>query len=263
MGSLEEIGALLGFAAFAGLAVLVFLTFQQARHIRRLRDWAGRAPERAAAELARVEGEAEDKTLAAPEGLAATGADHPRGEGLRDRMADLREGFADRWAELDRRSPVSPRIILGGLAAVIAGVAIATSGFGLFGGEDSADGAGEKKAEKSEKSGGSGGDEDKLVVAVLNGTAPEGGTGVAGIADRVGNDVEAEGYELGAVDDAGSFEASVVMYLPGEDEAAVEVADSMEGVLGPTETAEMTPEIEAIADGASIALIVGQDDAGI
>ena len=147
MGSLEEIGALLGFAAFAGLAVLVFLTFQQARHIRRLRDWAGRAPERAAAELARVEADADDKTLAAPGGLEAAGTEHSRGDRLRDGLADLREGFADRWAELDRRSPVSPVIILGGLAAVIAGVAIATSGFGLIGGEDTAGGSGNKKAE--------------------------------------------------------------------------------------------------------------------
>lgn len=261
MGSLEEIGALLGFAAFAGLAVLVFLTFQQARHIRRLRDWAGRAPERAAADLARVEAEADDKTLAASGGLEGAGDEHRRGERLRDGLSDLREGLADRWAEFDRRSPVSPRIILGGLAAVIAGVAIATSGFGLIGGDDSGGGGGGDK--KAEKDTGGGGGEEKVEVAVLNGTAPEGGTGVVGIADRVGNDVESEGYKLGAVDDAGSFEASVVMYLPGEDEAAVEVADSLETVLGPTETAEMTPEIEEIAGGASIALIIGQDDAGI
>ena len=258
MGSREEIGALLGFVAFAGLAVLVFLTFQQARHIRRLRDWAGRAPERAAADLARVEAGADEKTIAAPGATGLETADTGP-----SRLERLREGFADRWAELDRRSPVSPRIILGGLAAVILGIAIATSGFGLFGGEESDAGAAREKPRK----GGGGGapKEEKLEVAVLNGTAPEGGTGVVGIADRVGNDVEAEGFELGAVENAGegSYPASVVMYLPGEDEAAVEVADSLEAVLGPTETAEMTPEIEQIAGGASVALIVGQDDAGI
>lgn len=253
MGSLEEIGALLGFVAFAGLAVLVFLTFQQARHIRRLRDWAGRAPERAAAELARVEDGADEETV------ATTGAGGLEGDDTGpSRLERLREGLADRWAELDRRSPVSPRIILGGLAAVILGVAIATSGFGLFGGDDAGAGSGEraKKSAGAPK-------EEKLEVAVLNGTAPEGGEGVVGIADRVGNDVEAEGYELGTVENAGSYATSVVMYTPGNDEDAVEVADSLETVLGPTETAEMTPEIEEIAGGASIALIVGQDDAGI
>lgn len=255
MGSLEEIGALLGFAAFAGLAVLVFLTFQQARHIRRLRDWAGRAPERAAAEIARVEGDADDKTLAAA-GLD----DLEQPDTGPSRFERLREGFADRWAEFDRRSPVSPRIILGGLAAIILGVGIATSGFGLVGGDSSdADGS------KADGSGGGGGGEKekKLEVAVLNGTAPEGGEGVVGIADQVGEDVKAEGFKLGAVENAGSYTTSVVMYTPDADKDAVEVADSLEAVLGPTETAEMTPEIEAIVDGAGIALIVGQDDAGI
>ena len=33
MDLLKEIGAILGFVAFAGLVVLVFMTFQQARHL--------------------------------------------------------------------------------------------------------------------------------------------------------------------------------------------------------------------------------------
>src|SRR5215211_5133151 len=49
MHTIESIGPLLGIIAFVGLAVLALLIFQQARDIRRLRDWAGRAPERAEA----------------------------------------------------------------------------------------------------------------------------------------------------------------------------------------------------------------------
>src|SRR5437764_1236355 len=44
----EQIGALAGFAAVAGLAILSALYFSQARDLKRLREWAGRAPERAA-----------------------------------------------------------------------------------------------------------------------------------------------------------------------------------------------------------------------
>ena len=44
----EKYGAYIGIAAFFGLAVLTLLYFSQARELRRLRDWAGRAPERAA-----------------------------------------------------------------------------------------------------------------------------------------------------------------------------------------------------------------------
>src|SRR5438094_2435754 len=44
----EQIGSLAGFAAVAGLGILSALYFSQARDLRRLREWAGRAPERAA-----------------------------------------------------------------------------------------------------------------------------------------------------------------------------------------------------------------------
>src|SRR4051812_30606004 len=44
----EQAGALAGFASVLGLAILSALYFSQARDLRRLREWAGRAPERAA-----------------------------------------------------------------------------------------------------------------------------------------------------------------------------------------------------------------------
>ena len=59
MDLIEEIGPFVGLAAFVGLAVLAFLLFQQSRDLRRLREWAGRAPERAK--------EAADASLAAAE----------------------------------------------------------------------------------------------------------------------------------------------------------------------------------------------------
>ena len=44
----EKYGTYVGIAAFFGLAVLTLLYFAQAREVKRLREWAGRAPERAA-----------------------------------------------------------------------------------------------------------------------------------------------------------------------------------------------------------------------
>ena len=60
MHFIESIGPILGIVAFVGLATLAFLLFQQARDLRRLREWAGRAPERAqeAAEAVQAAGEA-------------------------------------------------------------------------------------------------------------------------------------------------------------------------------------------------------------
>ena len=49
----EQIGSYAGFVAVVGLAVLSALYISQARDLRRLREWAGRAPERAAEQAAR------------------------------------------------------------------------------------------------------------------------------------------------------------------------------------------------------------------
>jgi hypothetical protein len=46
--SFTQIGAIAAFAALAGIAILSLLVFSQARELKRLREWAGRAPERAA-----------------------------------------------------------------------------------------------------------------------------------------------------------------------------------------------------------------------
>jgi hypothetical protein len=45
---IQEIGSYAGLAAIPGIAVLSALYFSQARDVKRLRDWAGRAPERSA-----------------------------------------------------------------------------------------------------------------------------------------------------------------------------------------------------------------------
>src|ERR1700694_3470398 len=57
-GSFTKIGAIAAFAALLGIAVLSLLSFSQARELKRLREWAGRAPERAADLEQRVSAEA-------------------------------------------------------------------------------------------------------------------------------------------------------------------------------------------------------------
>src|SRR3954469_11090307 len=48
MQILKDIGSYAGLGAVVGLAVLSALYFSQARDVKRLREWAGRAPERTA-----------------------------------------------------------------------------------------------------------------------------------------------------------------------------------------------------------------------
>src|SRR4029453_8078245 len=71
---IERIGPYLGIAAFLGLAILAFLIFQQAREVRRLREWAGRPPRRAseAAEATAAAAEVKGEEAAEPEELPET-----------------------------------------------------------------------------------------------------------------------------------------------------------------------------------------------
>jgi hypothetical protein len=69
----EKYGVYVGIAAFFGLAVLSLLYFAQAREVKRLREWAGRAPERAA-ELEQAVAEHAEEVRRAP----ATPAPQPQ-----------------------------------------------------------------------------------------------------------------------------------------------------------------------------------------
>src|SRR3954467_5962802 len=55
---IKDYGSYAGFACVLGLAVLSLLYFAQAREVKRLREWAGRAPERDAELQARVAADA-------------------------------------------------------------------------------------------------------------------------------------------------------------------------------------------------------------
>jgi hypothetical protein len=266
MDLLKEIGAILGFVAFGGMAVLAFLTFQQARHLRRLRDWAGRSPERAAVEAERVAGAASEATIARRGGLREEEEDEDRapeepGETGPGRVHRLRGEAAYRWEVLDQRSPVDPKLLLVGLLAVLIGVGILTSGFGLLGGSDESS----TPTRSSGSGGSSGGSESKPPkVAVLNGTATEvGGVGVEGVAQTAGGFVQDAGFRVDEETNGPPLDASVVMFTGDAKSDAKDLAGALEEQLGPLEVVEMTPEVEELAGKADIALVVGADDAGI
>ncbi|HEX7610142.1 MAG TPA: hypothetical protein VF380_05675, partial [Solirubrobacteraceae bacterium] len=66
-----QIGAIAAFAALLGIAILSLLVFSQAREIKRLREWAGRAPERAVDLEQRVSAAAADRAQGAQSGQMA------------------------------------------------------------------------------------------------------------------------------------------------------------------------------------------------
>jgi hypothetical protein len=264
---IERIGPVVGIVAFLGLAILAFLIFQQAREVRRLREWAGRAPERAneAAEAAAAAAEARGEAPATAEepeepelAPAPTGRLALFWEGLRDR-------FAPAWDAVDRRSPVDPRYLVAVLAAAVVAAAVLTSGFGLIGGDETSGGSGGGgKGAKAEK-------EEKVEVAVVNATQiidPDTGVeieGVAELASTVADDiVKPADFKPGVETNAPEgFEETVVMFDGGnnDEEAANQLAAAVEADLGQTPVEPMSDDIVEVAEGAPLALVVGQDDA--
>src|SRR5215210_5269759 len=73
----EQYGAYAGIAAVFGLGVLSLLYFAQAREVKRLREWAGRAPERAAELEARAVAAAEERLAGEPVAQPAPAAAVP------------------------------------------------------------------------------------------------------------------------------------------------------------------------------------------
>ncbi|MDQ1686871.1 MAG: hypothetical protein QOC82_3608 [Frankiaceae bacterium] len=71
---IERFGSYFGYAAIIGLGVLSLLYFAQAREVRRLREWAGRAPERDAELALRVQSDAQRRVVATPMAPATTAA---------------------------------------------------------------------------------------------------------------------------------------------------------------------------------------------
>ncbi|MFM8562093.1 MAG: hypothetical protein ACKOB9_08355, partial [Solirubrobacterales bacterium] len=74
---LDQVGTYAGIAAIVGVGVLAALYAAQAREVKRLRDWAGRSPERDAEEQERVSSQAAAAT-AAPATAATPAAARPR-----------------------------------------------------------------------------------------------------------------------------------------------------------------------------------------
>jgi hypothetical protein len=242
MHAIESIGPVLGIVAFVGLAILVFLLFQQARDIRRLREWAGRAPERAteAADAVQAVADASRHDDEEPAGLG-----EPTGGRLRSAWERFSWGVRDRYAAIDKRLPVDGRYILALLVIAVVVVGVLTSGFGLIGG-----GGGDHK--------GSSGAKQKATVAVVNGTS------VPGLAATVEQMVvKRAGYDPGPVGNApASVNTTVVEYSGGQRGDAQALATAIKPKLGETPVQAMTPDTQDIAGKADLALVLGLDDAG-
>lgn len=250
---IEQIGAFAGFAAFLGLAVLALLSFTHGRDIRRLREWAGSAPERDA------ERKEQTSTIAAQRAeelralQEARTAEHQAVSSREERRRRREEGLPEesRRERLRGRFSGFGEITSHPLTMVaIFLVLVVLVGGGAYllvssGDESSSGGQGSKQAAAKIKPA-------EIETAVLNGTA------VPGLAATWGDKVEEKGFQLGAVtNSSASFATSVIMFKRGHKPEARKVAKQ----LKISKLQLMTGEIESVSAGAPVAVIVGEDNA--
>jgi LytR cell envelope-related transcriptional attenuator len=265
-------------AAILALGLLLVLYLSQRRDLERLRVWMDRAPSHPAADLSasealldRAEAELEavlepdeaweagapapasEPTLVAPPTPApATPAPPSRSPAARvtserpalERITTERAALQPhpRWHRLLRRIG-QPRVLgLVATCAVVLGIAA------IFG------------SERLIQNGGESGHHTKpgaiipgnVEVAVLNGTS------VPGLAGKVGDDVQVNGFKLGAISNSSTrFDQTVVMYQPGQRRAAKRVAHD----LGVQPVQKIDRQTEQAAGGAEVVVIAGADRA--
>ena len=247
---IKEIGAFAGLAAFLGLAVLALLLFTQGRDIRRLREWAGSAPERDAERKESTSAVAAQRAEELRRLEEARTAEHDATE-LREERRRRREAGQP---ELTRTERLQQRfsgarmseplylVAIFVVGLVVAG-GVAYAAMGGFGGDD---GGGKKQGNNAVMK------PSEIEVTVLNGTA------VPGLAAQYGDKLERKRFRLGVVSNSSSsFEDSVVMFARGNAPEARRVAKE----LGISEVRLMTSEIEAVSGGAPVSVIVGEDNA--
>jgi hypothetical protein len=248
---LERVGSYVGLAAFLGLAILALLYFSQARDVRRLREWAGRAPERALEQTERAT-EVAPATPAAQHSLPATPfsqADAVRKrKPLRERIRNVHIPQA-RYVAMT----VAGLLVVGGVAY---GAIQLTDDEGTTttgGGAPAEQGGGDGERQEPDRRAANV-DPSQVTVAVLNGTT------VQGLAAQIGEEVRAGGFTLGTIGNAARIDqaTSEVLYRRGQSRAARAVANR----LGIDRTGPVDSVNQEIAGSFDAVVLVGSDRRG-
>jgi hypothetical protein len=253
MDLIERVGSFVGLASFLGLAILALLYFSQARDVRRLREWAGRAPERAT-EMQQTAGQTPATHVppalpAAQHSLPATSFSETavrRRKALRERIRNVHV----------------PQVRY--LALTLAGVLVlggaAYGAVQLIGGDGKDSSTGASPPKRSQSNDGSSGrgdrqqpnvDPSQVTVAILNGTT------VQGLATKVSEEARAAGFNIGTVGNAARIDQgkSTVLYRKGQTAAARAVANR----LGIQSTGPVDSVNGEIAGSFDAVVVVGSD----
>jgi hypothetical protein len=257
--TVERIGSFAGLASFLGLGIFALLLFAHGRDIRRLRDWAGSAPEREAERMEQTQNIAAQRAEELRELEEARTAEHEaveqreirrqrREEGLPEltRGERLRERFSGFGETLSRPALLVVMFVV--FLLVAGGIAYAV----LNNGSGSEEAKGEGHHNKAKKGTPAKLKPEEIEVAVLNGTE------ATGLAATWGDKAESKGFEVGAITNTTStFENSVVMFETGASAEAKEVAKDLQI----HKVQPMTAEVSGVSNGAKVSVVVGEDNA--
>jgi LytR cell envelope-related transcriptional attenuator len=248
----HEIGAVAGWAAVVGLAVLSALYFSQARDVKRLREWAGRAPERSGPP-------AQPQTAATASGATASFA------GPRPATAASASAVPQQSASSPprRSEPWYSRIGTRSVAVALVGLLV-LGGAATYGVTQLTAGGGGHTSGKAQANNGSGPPNKpkrsgaavkpgNVTVAVLNGTT------VPGLAAALSDQIAAAGFKKGTIDvfSDQQLAESVVQYAPGHEAEAKAVSRR----VGISQLEPVTADGRALAGGATVIVIAGADKA--
>jgi hypothetical protein len=287
----HEFGAVAGLAAVVGLVVLSALYVSHARDVKRLREWAGRAPERSGPGVTAVPKRAAGVPPPAQPQTAATASGAPAsltdlrpataaGASARRPVASQRvrptpstqrpitEPAASRTVPEQavvipprRSQPWHSRIgarsapVLVGLLAV---GGVATYGVSQLVGRDAGDHSGKTQAidnglSRKPKRSGVAVKPGTVTVAVLNGTT------VNGLAAALRDQIAAAGFKKGTINVFSDqpLAESVVEYEPGHRAEA----EAVGRIVGISQREPVTANSRALAGDATVIVIAGADKA--
>lgn len=251
---IDRAGGIVAIVAALGIVLLLPLYFSQRRDLKRLVAWMEREPGHPAEDVAasevlldRAESELEELLGAPPPPEpepAVTAAQRVTSERPALERVTMERAALEphpRWRRF-LGTITQPRWMVSiALLAVVLGVGA------IFGSELLLDEGGSERAPKTGAI-----DPAEVSVAVLNGTA------VPGLGAKVGDDVEANGFDLGAVTTIPQpFDQTVVRFEEGHEREARTLAKDL-GV-GPVQPIDR--QVQRLSEGADVVVIAGQDRA--
>jgi LytR cell envelope-related transcriptional attenuator len=237
LAMVQEIGAVAGLAAVVGLAVLLALHLSQARDVRRLREWAGRAPER---------------PVRAVTALPARAAGAPPPAQPQPVVVAPRRSRP--WY-----GPIATRHVAVALIGLLVLGGAATYGVTRVTGDDGHDNSGDAQANshpglaREPRRSAAAVTPATVTVAVLNATT------VPGLAAALREQIAAAGFRKGTIDVFSNQQLaeSVVEYAPGHQAEA----EAVSRTIGISQRQPVTAASRALAGDATVIVIAGADKA--